>query len=63
MIARFLSHYRIVEKLGQGGVGEVYRAEDVYLSRQVAIKVLPDAFVAGPERSARFDRDELQHWR
>jgi serine/threonine protein kinase len=57
MIGTSLSHYRITEKLGQGGMGEVYRAEDIVLGRQVAIKVLPDVFAADPERMARFERE------
>jgi serine/threonine-protein kinase len=57
MIGRTLSHYRIVDKLGAGGMGEVYRAEDTKLGRQVAIKVLPDVFARDPERLARFERE------
>jgi serine/threonine-protein kinase len=52
-----LSHYRIVAMLGAGGMGEVYRAEDTVLGREVAIKVLPAAFTSDPERLARFERE------
>ena len=57
MIGKSLSHYRIIEKLGQGGMGEVFLAEDSHLNRRVAIKVLPDAFARDPERLARFERE------
>jgi serine/threonine protein kinase len=56
MIGTSLSHYRITEKLGQGGMGEVYRAEDTNLSRQVAIKVLPDEFAHDDGRLDCFNR-------
>ena len=55
MIGTSLSHYRITEKLGQGGMGEVYRAEDTNLSRQVAIKVLPDEFTHDDRRLDCFE--------
>ncbi len=57
MIGRTLSHYRILDKIGQGGMGEVYRAVDLTLSREVALKLLPDAFVSDPDRLARFHRE------
>jgi serine/threonine protein kinase len=57
MIGTSLSHYRITEKLGAGGMGEVYRAEDTNPDRQVAIKVLPEIFCGDPERLARFERE------
>ena len=56
MIGQTISHYRIIEKIGAGGMGEVYRAEDTTLNRHVAIKVLPDVFSADPERLARFEQ-------
>jgi serine/threonine-protein kinase len=57
VIGTTLSHYRIVDKLGEGGMGAVYRGEDTRLGREVAIKVLPAAFTADPERLARFERE------
>ena len=57
MIGTSLSHFRITAKLGEGGMGEVYRAEDTKLGREVAIKILPDVFAADPERMARFERE------
>ena len=57
MIGTTLAHFRITAKLGQGGMGEVYRAEDTKLGRQVAIKVLGEAFVRDPDRLARFERE------
>jgi eukaryotic-like serine/threonine-protein kinase len=52
-----LGSYEIVAPLGAGGMGEVYRARDSKLARQVALKVLPDAFARDPDRMARFERE------
>ena len=52
-----LEAYEISALIGEGGMGEVYRARDTRLHRDVALKVLPDAFAADPERSARFERE------
>jgi serine/threonine protein kinase len=52
-----LLHYQVTAKIGSGGMGEVYRARDDRLKRDVAIKILPDVFSEDPERRARFDRE------
>ena len=49
--------YEILAKIGDGGMGEVYRAGDTTLKRDVAIKMLPDVFASNPERRARFERE------
>ena len=57
MLGRTLSHYEVLEKIGEGGMGEVYLAKDTNLDREVAIKVLPSAFSEDTERLARFERE------
>ena len=57
VIGQSLGPYQILAKLGEGGMGEVYRARDTQLNRDVAIKVLPELFAPDPERLARFTRE------
>jgi Tol biopolymer transport system component len=57
MIGQTLAHYRITAAIGAGGMGEVYRATDTKLGRDVAIKVLPAELAGDPERLARFERE------
>ena len=57
MTGTSLGHYQIVAKLGEGGMGEVYRATDTKLKRQVAIKILPASVAADHDRLARFQRE------
>ena len=52
-----IAHYRIVAKIGEGGMGEVWRATDTKLNRDVAIKILPEAFACDPDRMMRFTRE------
>ena len=57
MIPASISHYEVIEQIGSGGMGKVYLARDTRLKRQVALKVLPDAFVRDPDRMRRFEQE------
>jgi len=57
LIGRTLAQYRVTAAIGAGGMGEVYRATDTKLDREVALKLLPEAFAADPDRLARFERE------
>jgi Tol biopolymer transport system component len=57
MIGKALGSYHVIDKLGEGGMGEVYRARDSKLGREIALKVLPDSFAGDPDRLARFHRE------
>ena len=53
MVGTTISHYKVLEKIGAGSMGEIYRAEDINLSREVAIKVLPEQFTQDPLKGVR----------
>ena len=52
-----LGHYDVTAKIGEGGMGQVYQATDTKLNRQVALKILPEAFATDPDLPARFQRE------
>ena len=52
-----IGHYNVTALLGEGGMGQVWQATDTQLNRQVALKILPDAFADDPDRLARFTRE------
>ena len=56
LTGRRLGVHQVHERIGAGGMGEVYRARDTRLGRDVAIKILPQIFTADPDRLARFER-------
>ena len=57
MVGKTISHYKVLEKIGEGGMGEVYRATDTKLNRDVALEIFPEQFASDSQRMGWFEQE------